>query len=54
MQVSSASDNKSPNKGLFDFRDLVQMQAQTPLHSNIGLEVVDSGDLCDSDCQDCD
>jgi hypothetical protein len=54
MQVSSASDIKSQNKGVFDFRDLVKMQAQTPLHSNIGLEVVDSGDFCDSDCQDCD
>lgn len=39
--------------GVFDADDLVENQTE-PLHSIEPGLIKDSGDLCDSDCQDCD
>jgi hypothetical protein len=41
-------------KSVFDIEDLLRVAKSLPLHSDGSLPIIDSGDLCDSDCRDCD
>ena len=56
-------ENKSQNavpstpeegQNIFDRDDLLRMTNPESLHSNGTMKVIDSGDLCDADCLDCD
>lgn len=39
---------------VFDREDLIRAASSILLHSDGSMKITDSGDLCDSDCQDCD
>ena len=41
-------------EGIYGVENMLEIVGNTPLHSLTKKDIQDYGELCDSDCQDCD